>query len=82
LYNTIYIKLKLLTVLKRIGGNIEKFRRQKGLDQVQLAKILDKPQPRVSELEKGKANARISTLVDIANALDKDIKDLFEQGGG
>ena len=75
------MKLKLQSVLQRIGKNIERIRRQKGLDQIQLAKILDKTQPRVSELEKGKTNARVSTLVDIANALDSDVKDLFERNG-
>lgn len=75
------MKQKSPEVLLRVGRNIELYRKHRKLEQAQLAKLVDKTQPRISELEKGKTNARISTLVEIANALDKDIKDLFEAGG-
>lgn len=69
--------MKLEKALVIIGLNIKRYRLVAGLSQTQLANELLKDQQSIQRLEKGKINATINTLLEISNALNIDLKDLF-----
>ena len=56
--------------LKEVGDRIRQARTKKGLSQAQLAEIIDKTPPYVSNIEMGKQNMSIIVLYKIVNALD------------
>ena len=56
--------------LKEVGDRIRQARLKKGINQAQLAEIIDKTPPYVSNIEMGKQNMSIIVLYKIVNALD------------
>ena len=56
--------------LKEVGDRIRQARTSKGMSQAQLAEIIDKTPPYVSNIEMGKQNMGIIVLYKIVTALD------------
>ena len=56
--------------LKEVGDRIRQARLKKGISQAQLAEIIDKTPPYVSNIEMGKQNMSIIVLYKIVKALD------------
>ena len=65
-------------LLKQLGERIKEIRLTKGLSQSELANNIGKDQPSINRLEKGNINPSYYYLVEIAEGLDIDIKDLFD----
>lgn len=63
---------------KRFGSKLAYVRKSKKLSQMKLAEIVDLNFNYISQIECGKANITIKTIKIIANALDVDVKDLFD----
>lgn len=66
------VKVLFLNEYKRIGINLLCYRRTKGLSQEQLAELSGISRSRISDLERGKEDFRISTIMLIAKALEID----------
>lgn len=49
---------------------IQHQRRRKGLSQAQLGRRLHMPQSQIARIERGSSDVRLSTIVEIARALD------------
>lgn len=65
-------------IYKQIGNNIKKVRKSKNLTQEQLAVLIGKGLNFVGKIEVGFSHPSLNTIIDIAKALDIDLKDLFE----
>lgn len=61
----------------KLGNRIREFRKQRNLSIEKLAFKADLHPTFLGLVERGEANASVTTLIKIANALDKDIVDLF-----
>ncbi len=64
--------------LKRIGEKIMHLRKEKGITQIELAKILGTKHTQIGRLERGEANATIKTLFTIAKELGVSITELMD----
>lgn len=64
--------------LKIIGENIAELRKQKNMTQEDLCGIAEIDRSYLSEIENGKENVSIKTLVKIADALECELSDLIE----
>ena len=63
-----------------IGKNIKKYRKRKGLKQIELAEALYLSDNFIAKLESiTHQTISIDTLEDIANVLDCDIRDFFDR---
>jgi transcriptional regulator with XRE-family HTH domain len=69
---------KDLAYIKRFGENLRKIRISKKISQEVLAFSSDIPISQVGRIERGEVNTTISSVKVIANALEIDIKDLFD----
>ena len=67
-----------MDVRERVGLNLQKLRREKGLSQEELADRADIHQTYLSGVERGKRNPTITVLQRIAAALGTDIEDLVK----
>jgi putative transcriptional regulator len=65
-------------LLKRLGNNIQKLRKEKGLTQVELASAVNKDQQSIQRLEVGNINPSFYYLYEIAKGLGVDIKELID----
>lgn len=66
------------TYQKKIGANITKIRKQKGLSSNELGMECDIDKSALIHIEKGRINVTVQTLFKIAKALDVDVKSFFE----
>lgn len=66
-------------LLRTIGKNIVIQRVIKDISQKELARLCGKPVSIISKIEKGKTNPTLSTLNEVAKALNVDIKTLFKR---
>lgn len=64
-------------IRKAIGKNIANFRKQKGLSQKELAKLLGIGCPNVSYIETGKYAPRLNTLIKMAQIFDAELYEFF-----
>lgn len=53
-------------------------RKSKKLSQIKLAEIVDMNFNYIGQIERGEANATIKTMEILANALDNELKTLFD----
>ena len=67
-----------MDVRERVGLNLQRLRREKGLSQEELADRADIHQTYLSGVERGKRNPTITVLQRIAAALGTDIEDLVK----
>ena len=63
--------------IKTLGQRIAKIRKMRGYNQFELAERCSKIVNTVSKIERGIGDPRISTLLDIAHALDVSVIDLL-----
>lgn len=63
---------------KRFGAKLAYIRKQKKLSQMKLAEIVDMNFNYIGQIERGEANVTIKTMRVLANALDVELKDLFD----
>lgn len=63
--------------LKKIGFNIKKVRKQKGLSQERLAELVGKSRNYIGMIERGESNIPTGTLIDISTALNVHPKTFF-----
>ena len=63
--------------VNRIGENIVKLRKEKGLKQIDLAIKLDMEDSALRRIEKGRTNPTILTLKKIADALQVSINEII-----
>ena len=62
---------------KKLGENICRIRKAKGLTQVELASLVNKDQQSIQRLEKGNINPSFYYLIEISKGLEIDLKELF-----
>ncbi len=62
----------------KIGLRIKELRKDRGLSQKQLAKILEVSEPMISQYESKNSNLRLDTIKKIAKALQVDYLELLE----
>ena len=65
--------------LKNIGLNIKKYRKQRGLSQIDLAVEVGIDRSYLSEIENGRTNPSINVLYAIADSLKLQIVQIFEE---
>ena len=65
-------------LLKRIGHNISRFRKQSDLSQIDLAVAVGITRSYLSEIENGKRNPTIMLLQNIATVLSVSLEDLIK----
>lgn len=66
-------------VYKRIGNSIKEKRKEKGLTQQQLADRVPKlDRAKVSDMENGKEDFHISTLIKISIALETELQTILK----
>lgn len=64
--------------LKELGNHIRKLRDDRHITQSELARLVDKDRQTIHKLEKGKLNATVESLKQIADALKIPMKKLFD----
>lgn len=60
-----------------IKNNLEQLRKEKGLNQEELAKLLEVSRQTISSLENGKYNPSILLAFKIAGLFNKSIEEIF-----
>jgi transcriptional regulator with XRE-family HTH domain len=68
-----------MDVRERVGLNLQKLRRERGLSQEELADRANIHQTYLSGVEGGKRNPTVTVLQRIAQALGADIDDLVKR---
>ena len=68
------------TLSMQVGKRIKELREAKGMKQVELADLIDMEATNLSKLEKGVHLPKEDNLNKITNALNVEIKDLFDFG--
>ena len=66
------------STIRLVQENIKKYRKQKGLTQLQLSVMAEISKDYVVAIECGKRIPSLKRLIQIADALKIDIKNLFE----
>ena len=61
----------------KIGENVRKFRKAKGMSQEKLAEMVDISVTHISHIETGNTKLSLSVFLDIANALGVQANDLI-----
>lgn len=65
-------------LLKDFGNHLRRLRKEKNLTQEKLAFKIGLEISQISRIERGLLNTSISTVFEIANALELDLKSLFD----
>jgi transcriptional regulator with XRE-family HTH domain len=65
-------------LLIKLGQRIKELRNERGMSQIALAVELDYEKSNMSRLESGRINPRITTLFNVAKALDITLHDLIK----
>ncbi len=63
---------------KRFGTKLAYVRKSKKLSQIKLAEIVNMNFNYIGQIERGEANVTIKTIKILADALDIEVKELFE----
>ncbi len=63
---------------KKLGENLKKIRTRKNVSQVEIANILGVDRSFVSNIENGKNNPTLSTITNLAQALNVPVDELFK----
>ena len=69
---------KNLNAVKRIAAKLAYIRKSKKISQIRLAEMTDMNFNYIGQIERGQANVTINTVIKIADALDIEIKELFD----
>ena len=62
---------------KKFGAKLAYVRKSKKLSQIRLAELVDMNFNYIGQIERGEANVTIKPMINIANALDVEISELF-----
>lgn len=62
---------------KRFGAKLAYIRKERNLSQIKLAEKVDMNFNYIGQIERGEANVTIKTIKLLANALEVEVKDLF-----
>lgn len=65
-------------VEKRFGAKLAYIRKSRKLSQMKLAEIVDMNFNYIGQIERGEANVTIKTMHILADALEVELKDLFD----
>ena len=65
-------------VAKKFGAKLAYIRKSKKLSQIKLAEMVDMNFNYIGQIERGEANVTMKTMIAIANALDVELKILFD----
>ena len=65
-------------VERKFGARLAYARKLRKLSQMKLAEIVDMNFNYIGQIERGEANVTIKTMKVLANALDIQLKDLFD----
>ncbi len=76
------IHIKDRELMLKFGATLRSIRKSKNLSQQALANDAEIELSQVYRIEKGKVNPTLSTISNLAKALEIDIKDLFEFSKG
>lgn len=68
-----------MNIKQKFGIKIKELRKQKGLSQERLANLADIDRTYLPTIEKGERNVSIEVVEKLANALNVEIKDLFDE---
>lgn len=70
-----------VTLARRLvfGGNVRRYRQENGLSQEQLANAAGIDRKTINRIEQGVHSVRLDNVWLIADALDVDIRDLFDE---
>ena len=63
---------------KKFGAKLAYVRKLKKLSQMKLAEIVDMNFNYIGQIERGEANVTIQAMIVLANALDVEMKELFD----
>ena len=63
---------------KRFGAKLAYIRKARKLSQMQLAELVNMNFNYIGQIERGEANVTIKTIKNLANALNIEVKDLFD----
>ncbi len=74
----IMVKNKEKQFLHKVGKNIARLRKEKGLTQLDIGIQIDMEKSNLSSIENGRQNVTSLTLRKIAGAMDAQVKDFFE----
>ncbi len=69
---------KNFDIEKRFGAKLAYVRKSQKLSQMKLAELVDMNFNYIGQIERGEANVTIKTMRVLANALDVELKDLFD----
>ncbi|MDC6364829.1 MULTISPECIES: helix-turn-helix domain-containing protein [Flavobacteriaceae] len=64
--------------LKELGEKVTKARESLGLSQTELANIIDKDQPSINRLERGKINPSYIYLLEVCSGLKMKLSELLD----
>ncbi|MBA2306019.1 MAG: helix-turn-helix transcriptional regulator [Acidobacteria bacterium] len=68
---------KLRAVRLRVGRNVQRLRRLRGLSQERLAEVVGNTGKHIGQVERGEVNVGVDILCRLAIALSADVADLF-----
>ena len=63
---------------KKFGAKLAYVRKSKKLSQIKLAEMVDMNFNYIGQIERGEANVTIKTMITLANALNVELKNLFD----
>lgn len=63
---------------KKFGAKLAYVRKSRKLSQIKLAEMVDMNFNYIGQIERGEANVTMRTMVAIANALNVELKTLFD----
>ena len=63
---------------KRFGAKLAYVRKERKLSQMKLADIVNMNFNYIGQIERGEANVTIKTIKTLANALNVEVKELFD----
>lgn len=71
--------MQSIDYLARVGGNITRLCKRSGMTTVYLSDLCGMEKSNLIPIEKGRINATVLTLARIADALEVDLKELFQE---
>lgn len=72
------IMAKNIDVEKRFGAKLAYVRKSRKLSQMKLAEMVDMNFNYIGQIERGEANVTIKTMHILADALNVELRDLFD----
>ncbi len=65
-------------IQKKFGAKLAYIRKSKKLSQIKLAELVDMNFNYIGQIERGEANVTIKTMITLADALNVELKTLFD----